>query len=114
MLAVRMAPERPLQFGGVTALRAQADAAGGCALDQRHQEPPARRRVVAGQGLQFVVETLEAEAEAERLRVLEEERARLGEERACMRWLEPRHPRFRSLNWGWEGCGRMSSSSGGF
>ena len=50
----------------------QGDAAGQFAFEFRQQKTAVGRGVVAGQSREFLIEVLEAEAEAERLRVFEE------------------------------------------
>ena len=60
-----------LADGGVE--RADADAADGRAVREREQEPAARRRVVARQLCDLLLETLERQVEPDPGRVLEEE-----------------------------------------
>ena len=57
----------------------ESDASGGSLLAQRQQQPAFRRGVVAGKSREFLIETLEAEAEAERGSVFEEEFADRGD-----------------------------------
>lgn len=67
----------PLHFANFVFESAQPDAASWLAATAREKELPGGRSVRSWQGSEFLIETLKTQAEAERLRVFEEEGADL-------------------------------------
>ena len=68
---------QPLHFADTGFQSAQCNASGGVACVPGKQQSPARRDVGAGKAFQLLIETLEAQAEAERTAIFEKEAASL-------------------------------------